>query len=542
MAEILLSGPEDKLAVISGEKRITYGELKERIFRLANGLQDLGMTSSDNLGTMLYNTNEFIEGMFAPMLMGSTTTPINWHLKGDELAYVISNSDSRTLIFDEGFLDNILQIKSDLGGVKNFVVVGDVDKSKITDDMILYDDLLEKASKEKPTPPESAEMGILMYTGGTTGRPKGANWGSLFGSLSSKSKDKNKGKDKDKSKDTMKYTMGMMQNLVSGFGYAKTTNIHLAAGPLYHAAPYAFALITYVFRGTIITMKKFKPEEALKLIETEKASTSFMAPTLVKRVMNVADKDKYDVSSMKSIIIAAAPCPASLKKEAVDYFGPVIYEFYGSSDAAINTILKPGHYKKDPSKFASVGKVAKGNDMKILDENGNECPPGVQGELYVKNALTIGLEYYKDPDKTQKAFRIIDGEAYFDEGEIMVKDEEGFFFVADRKKDMIISGGVNIYPAEIEEVLHTHPKIMDVAVIGVPDDDWGESVKAIVVLKDGQTATEEEIMKFGKENLSGYKKPKSVDFFDELPRHPDGKLMKRDLRKKYWGDKKLSDF
>ena len=534
MAEMLLSGPEDKIAVISGEKKITYGELKERIFRLANGINDLGMGRKGNLGTMLYNTNEFIEGMFAPILTGSTTTPINWHLKGDELAYVINNSDSRTLIFDEGFLDNILPIKSQLKQVDNFVVVGDVDKGKITDDMILYDDLLAKSSKEKPEPPESAEMGILMYTGGTTGRPKGANWGSLFSSLSDRSKSKDK--------DTMKYTMGMMQNLVGGFGYPKTTNIHLAAGPLYHAAPYAFALVTCILRGTIITMKKFKPEEALKLIESEKASTSFMAPTLVKRIMNVEDKDKYDVSSMKSIIIAAAPCPASLKKEAADYFGPVIYEFYGSSDAAINTILKPEHYKKDPSKFASVGKVAKGNDMLILDENGNECPPGVQGELYVRNAMTLGLEYYKDPDKTQKAFRIIDGVPYFDEGEIMLKDAEGFFYVADRKKDMIISGGVNIYPAEIEEVLHTHPKIMDVAVIGVPDDDWGESVKAIVVLKPGESATEEEILEFGKENLSGYKKPKSVDFMDALPRHPDGKLMKRDLRKKYWGDKKLSDF
>jgi acyl-CoA synthetase (AMP-forming)/AMP-acid ligase II len=522
MAGILLSAaPENKIATVSGKKKITYKEFRERIYRLANGLYNLG-EERRRISIMLYNTNEFVESMLVTLTTGGVTIPINWHLRGGELEYVITNSDTNTLIFDEEFLNTIVSIKSGLKNVDNFVVVGDEAPS----DMILYEDLLESASSEKPKPIPDTGFDILMYTAGTTGKPKGAGWGVIFESLL------RPGAPRGRSGNA-KYALGMMRTITTGFDYHKTTNIHLAAGPLYHAAPYLFALITYIVSGTIVAMRKFRASKALELIEKEKISTTFMAPTLLKRIIEFPDKDEYDVSSMKSLIVAAAPCPVDLKKNAVEFFGPVLYEFYGSSDAAINTILRPEHYLKDPMKYASVGKVAPGNEIRIIDEDGNACPPGKAGDFYVMNALTRGLEYYNDPEKTKSALREIDGEMYFDEGEIMYKDDEGFYFVVDRKKDLIISGGVNIYPAEIEQVLYNHPKIFDAAIIGVPDPEWSESVKAVVQLREGESASEEGIISYCKERLAGYKKPKSVEFIDELPRHPDGKIMKRKLREKY---------
>ena len=518
MAELLLGAPpEDKIVIVSGEKRISYGELRARVNKLTNGLSDLRGGKTENTAFMLYNTNEFLETVFLSMTTSGLTIPVNWHLSGDDLAYIISNSDSTVLIFDEGFTDKINEIKPKLENVKHFIIVG----KEAPDGMILYEDMVKGASSEKPTPPDSPG-GMLMYTSGTTGKPKGANLGSGM-----------MGGEKKLSPKERKLMMKGATVLPSGFDYHKTTNIHLAAGPLYHAAPYGFALTTCVLGGTVVEMKKFVPEEALKLIEKEKISTTFMAPTLLQRIMAIQNKDEYDVSSMKSIVCAAAPCPPDLKREVVDYFGPVYYEFYGSSDAGVNTILKPKHYLSNPEKYKSVGKAAPGCEIKLIDDNGNECPPGVSGDLYVMNSFTIGLDYYKDAEKTKSSLREIDSDKYFDEGEIMKMDEEGFYYVVDRKKDLIISGGVNIYPAEIEQVLFTNPKIFDVAVIGIPDKEWGESIMAIVQLKEGESATEEEILAFGKENLPGYKKPKFIEFMDELPRLPDGKIKKRKLKEQF---------
>jgi acyl-CoA synthetase (AMP-forming)/AMP-acid ligase II len=245
------------------------------------------------------------------------------------------------------------------------------------------------------------------------------------------------------------------------------------------------------------------------------------------------EKDQYDVSSMKSLVCAAAPCPTELKKDILQYFGPVFYEFYGSSDGAINTILKPEHYINDPDKLRSVGKITEANKIIIVDEDTVELPPNRPGDLLVSNAMVKYLDYYKEPEKTRDAFLEIGGEKYFKEGEVAYLDEDQFCYIADRKKDMIISGGVNIYPAEIEEVLLLHHSVLDAAVIGIPDEDWGESIKAFVVLREGKEPNEEEIITYCGEKLAGYKKPKSVDFVDELPRHPTGKLLKRILKERY---------
>lgn len=529
----------DKTFIVDGQEKFTYKQFKDRAFKLANGLVDLGIKNGDNITLMLYNSHEYIESIGAPVPIGARACLMNWHFKGDEIVDLLEDSKSKVFIFEEEFIDRIEEIRSQLKNVEHFVVVG----KKAPSDMILYEDFIGKYPIDQPPAPFSiADMGlpVMFYTGGSTGRPKGVDLsGGISGLMSPSVTSKSPSESLD-----LGSGMNLFPALINGFHFNETTNIHLVSGPLYHAAPIAFFGITVVMRGTLILMKKFDPKEALNLIEKEKVSTAYLPPVLLKRILNIPsdERSKYDISSLKSLTCGAAPCPVELKKSVVNYFGPIFHEWYASSDAAFNTILMPEHYLEDESKFASVGKILEGNKLKILDENGNECPPGVPGDFYVKSVYTDMLSYYNDPNKTSSSFKEIDGEKYFVEGEVMYRDEDGFYYVVDRKKDVIISGGVNIYPAEIENVLYNHPKIKDVAVIGIPDPEWGESVKAFIQVEEGKSATEEEIISFCKDNLANYKKPRSIEFRSELPRHVDGKIMKQELRKEYWGEKKITEY
>ncbi|MDY6966213.1 MAG: AMP-binding protein [Halobacteriota archaeon] len=515
----------NKTFIVDGEERFTYKQYKDRAFRFANGLVDLGVGHGDNITLMLYNSNEFIEAIGAPFTIGARACLMNWHFQGEEIVDLLKDSKSKVLILDEEFIDRIADIRSELESVEHFIVVG----KKAPDGMMLYEDFISNYPIEQPPAPFTLEeigMPVMLYTGGSTGRPKGVQLeGGFTGVMKPSSETLDVGSG-----------MSLLPALIEGFHFNETTNIHLVSGPLYHAAPFAFFGFTLILQGTLVLMRKFDPIEMLKLIEEEKISTAYLPPILLKRTLNIPleERAKYDISSLKSLTCGAAPCPAELKKAVVDCFGPVFHEWYASTDAAFNTILMPEHYIADESKFASVGKIVSGNKIKILDENGSECPPGVPGDFYVKSIYTDMLSYYNDPEKTSNSFRTIDNEKYFVEGEVMYRDEEDFYYVVDRKKDMIISGGVNVYPAEIENVIHNHPKVRDVAVIGVPDPEWGESIKAFIQLMESDSATDEEIIAFCKEHLASYKKPKLIEFVSELPRHIDGKIMKQELRKKHW--------
>ncbi|MDY6854653.1 MAG: AMP-binding protein [Thermodesulfobacteriota bacterium] len=515
---IFLSGLDtypDKEAIVFGEKRFTYKELKERINRLNNGLLSLGLKKGDHISILSGNSNMMIETILGPSFAGIMTTPINWHLKKDEIEYVINNSNSKLLVVEEQFLDKIIPIKSKIENVKSFLIIGDT----IPDGMISYEKLLSDSSSadlEETVPGQ----GFMLYTSGTTGRPKGAHSLAIDNPANIEPGD-------------IADFIWMMDNAMHSCGYYKTTNRHLVTGPIYHGGPLGFSAVTLFHCGTLFIMRKFDPKEALRLIEKERISTTFSSPIILKRLMDFPDKEKYDIRSMRAVLCAAAPCPVELKKKVVYFFGPVFYELYGSTEAGYNTRLQPKHYMQNPERIASVGEVAPGNKIKIVGEDGKEVPAGITGDLYISNAMVKYLEYYKDPEKTEGSFAELDGEKYFIEGEVAYFDEDGFCYIVDRKKDMIISGGVNIYPAEIEEVIHSHPCISDAAIIGVPDKEWGESVKAVIVLKDGKNVTSEEIIEYCNERLAGYKRPKSVDFVSELPRHPDGKLVKRLLREKY---------
>jgi fatty-acyl-CoA synthase/long-chain acyl-CoA synthetase len=343
----------------------------------------------------------------------------------------------------------------------------------------------------------------MVYTAGTTGKPKGA----------------------------LRRVIDPASILprLAELDCLDPAHVHLVAGPLYHSAPGGFALYAQLVGNTVVVMRKFDPEEALALIERHRCSTTFMAPTLLKRIVDLPEpvRARYDVRSMRSLVVAAAPCPMRVKEQALAMFGPVLYEFYGSTELGVNTVLRPADVLRKPG---SCGRAATGVELAILDDEGRAAPAGTPGELHVRRYSGVFDEYYKNPAATAQTSR---GE-WMSVGDVAWMDEEGFVYICDRKRDMIISGGVNIYPAEIEDTLHRHPAVEDAAVFGVPDENWGERVHAAVQLRPGREATARELMDFCRVHLADYKTPREVSFHAEFPRDTAGKLVKRLLREPHW--------
>src|SRR5437867_4116293 len=289
------------------------------------------------------------------------------------------------------------------------------------------------------------------------------------------------------------------------------------------------ALYAQMVGGTVVVMRKFDPEETLRLVERHRCTTTFMAPTLLKRIVDLPAevRARYDVSSMRSLVIAAAPCPMRVKEQALALFGPVLYEFYGSTELGVNTVLRPEDVLRKPG---SCGRAAPGVELTVLGDDGRPAPTGTPGELFVRRYDGVFDEYYPNPAATAQTSR---GE-WMSVGAVAWMEDEGFVYICDRKRDMIISGGVNIYPAEIEDALHRHPAVEDAAVFGVPDPEWGERVHAAVQLRAGHHATETELMEFCRAHIADYKTPREVSFHADFPRDTAGKLVKRLLREPYW--------
>ena len=361
--------------------------------------------------------------------------------------------------------------------------------------------MLVNAGEDVAVADEGKLGSTMSYTSGTTGKPKGAY--------------RPRG-----------VLVEDMIQVVRTFELVES-NVYLLAGPYYHSAPSAFTSLHLLLGATIVIQPKFDAVEALRLIEQHKVTTTFMAPTLLQRLCDVPEEvsSRFNSRTLRSIIVGAAPCPYVLKVRAIARFGECLWEFYGATETAFVTILRPEDQLRKPG---SCGKVGPGQEIRLLDAAGNEVPDGVPGEMWARNASLA--EYYNKPEAT--ASNTKDG--FFSVGDIAYRDAEGYYYICDRKIDMVISGGVNIYPAEIEAVLIAHPAVLDAAVIGVPDEQWGESLKAVVMLRPDARATEEELIAFCGERLADYKKPRSVDFVEELPRNPAGKLLKTLIRAPYW--------
>jgi acyl-CoA synthetase (AMP-forming)/AMP-acid ligase II len=363
-----------------------------------------------------------------------------------------------------------------------------------------YRDLMTAAPDTGPDARGLGGLGASMiYTSGTTGHPKGA-WRPNGVNIEN------------------------VLQVLSIFGLNQS-DVHLVCGPGYHSAVSFFAALHGVLGATNVIQPRFEAEGALDLMERHRVTTTFMAPTLLQRLVDAQERRPRDLSSLRALILGAAPCPHALKVRAEAALGQELWEFYGATETGINTVLRPEDQLRKPG---SCGTGVPGQEIRLTGADGFEVRNGEPGELMVRNSWLA--EYYNRPDATGKSLH----DGFFSVGDVAYRDDEGYYFICDRLVDMIISAGVNIYPAEVEAVLHAHPAVMDAAVIGVPDDQWGESVKAVVQLRSGMSATAAELIAFCDERLAGYKKPRTVDFADELPRDAAGKLLKRKIRDPYW--------
>lgn len=487
-------------------KALTYQELEARTNRLANGLLDMGLKKGDRVAVLLYNCAEFVEIDCALAKAGLVVVPISWRYVSKEIEYVVNNSDAKAMIVGESFIEAVDSVRSNFGkiGKNNYVCVGHAKAEGYVD----YEEFVARSS-DATLSVEVAEEDtwFQIYTSGTTGVPKGVV------------------------RSHLSYMAFYLINAVE-FGFAED-DCGMIIMPLYHVnSTFYGPLFLYIGASLFVGRDKgFDPVELLRAIDQEKVTFTSLIPTHYHLILNVPEelRRKFDLSSMRSCLCSSAPVRSKIKKGILKCFPDVkLFEAYGSTEAGLVTILRPEDQLR---KLGSMGRECLGTDtIRLLDEKDNEVPAGEVGELYSRGPMMFDA-YYKMPEKTRRSFR---GDL-FTARDMVRRDEEGYYYIVDRKDNMIITGGEHVYPSEVEEVISGHPKVFDVAVIGVPDEKWGEAVKAVVILKDGESASEEEITEWCRGKMAGYKKPKSVIFISasEMPRTATGKILHRKLREKH---------
>jgi len=494
----------DHLALVGpdGAER-TAGELLSAANRAANGLRALGLDNGDTVALLLPNSIELIEIYLGALEIGLYVTPINWHLVGPEVAYILGDSDAKVFIAHERFAE-VATIAATEAGF-------DLDKAFCVGTIEGFRPYSELTDTQPDTEPDRRTTGAAMhYTSGTTGRPKGVKRG-LF----------------EIDPSDMGELLAYLPNL---FGItAHDDHVHLTVSPLYHTAVLMWTGNALHIGHTVVLMDKWTPEETLRLIQRYKVTYSHMVPTQFVRLLDLPEdvRDSYDVSSLRNMVHGAAPCPHEIKRKMIDWWGDTIQEYYAATEGG-GTVITASQWLERPG---SVGVAWPGSEVRIYDDQANQLPPGQIGTVYMQ--LMVDFEYKGDTDKT-KANRI---ENFFTVGDLGEMDEEGFLFLRDRKADMIISGGANIYPAEIEGELINHPAVADVAVFGIPNADWGEEIKAVIELHDGFEPSDElaaEIIAWAGTRMGKFKLPRTIDFAEALPREANGKLIKRKLRDPYW--------
>jgi fatty-acyl-CoA synthase len=496
-------------AVVYGKTRLTYLQFNSRINQLANALLALDIKKGSKAAILLYNCNEFLEAYFALAKIGAVGVPLNFRLGIEEITYIVNHSDAEVFILGEAFAQNVKGIQKDLPKVKTYISVSD----KPVEGMLHYESWIANYPNGEPLIlVHEDDPAFIMYTAGTTGRPKGAVL-------------------THKNEAVHWMLMGIFMRSEPGMAEILdfTENFKaFAAPPVFHLAAFAYCQFTLFTGATVVLPTEvFNPAYIMKTIEEEKIATIILVPVMTFFILLLPDLDQYDTSSLKLWISGAAILPTETRKQINKHFPNVkLFDLFGQTEMSPVTCgLRPceaeGHE-------ASVGKPIPFIEVRVVDEKDKEVPTGAVGEA-VYRGPTVMKEYYKDPEATATAMR----NGWFHSTDLFRFDKDGFLYVVDRKKDMIISGGENIYPAEVEEIIYRHPKVVECAVIGVHDKQWGESVKAIVVCKQGEKLSEEEIIEHCKQHLASYKKPKSVDFINALPRNAAGKVLKTELRKRY---------
>jgi acyl-CoA synthetase (AMP-forming)/AMP-acid ligase II len=476
---------------------VTYGELEARSNRVAHLLRARGLRPGGHLAVLLDNDPRYFEVVWAALRAGLYVTPINWHLGPEEAGYIVEDCDADALVTTA----SLAALASSLPSVPNRFAIGGVDG---------YEDY-SAAVDGLPTTPIADEVSgsYMFYSSGTTGRPKGIKpplSGAPFG------------------------VTGRLEQLLAGLYGFDAHARYLCPAPLYHAAPIGWSIATQRMGGTVVVMERFDAVGALDAIERHAITHAQFVPTHFVRMLKLPaeDRARHDLSSLRMVVHAAAPCPVEVKRQMLEWWGPIVHEYYSGSEGSGFCAIGPEEWRTHPG---SVGRAIAGT-IHVLDEDGRrELAAGEIGQIWFES--DAAFEYHNDPAKTASVFN---DRGWSTLGDVGYVDGDGYLYLTDRVSHMIISGGVNIYPQEIENLLVLHPAVADVAVIGVPDEEMGEAVKAVVLPADGAAAGDAlaaELIAYCRAHLAGFKCPRSVDFVDELPRLPTGKLLKRVLRDRY---------
>jgi len=499
----------NKIAVKDKFRQLTFNQWNERANRLSNVLTSLGIGKGEKFSILAYNCIEWMEIYAAASKGGQVAVPINFRLAGPEIEYIINHSESKAFIVAKEFIETIDRIRPTLNIPQtHYLCFG---SERTPEGWKSYEALLALASPEEPgIIVDGADPWMIMYTSGTTGKAKGVV--------------------RNHEATIAEFVINIVE-----FGFNQN-DMGLLVMPMCHINSVFYSFVfTYIGASCFVyNMTTFDPEDILKTIEKERITFISLVPTHYIMILSHPGKDRYDVSSIRRLLCSSAPVRRSTKLEIMDYFkGVEFFEIYGSTEAGSVTILRPEDQLR---KLNSIGREVMGTDrIKLLDEQGNEVPDGEVGELFARTP-EIFTEYWKDPGKTKQVFR---GE-WFSAGDMAKRDDEGYYYLVDRKANMIITGGENVFPSEVENVVGSHPAVKDVAVIGVPHEKWGEAVKAIVIRKEKAEVLEADLIGYCREKIAGYKIPKSIDFIkdEEMPRTSTGKILHRILRERYgkWSD------
>ncbi len=493
----------DKVCVVQGELRLTFRQMEERANRLASALAEMGVTPGYRVAVFQTNCFQFCEMTYAIAKVGGVSVNLNFRLRGEEVTYILNNSTPTVLIFGDRYLDLIRSVRSDLPSIKQYVVIGEAPT-----DMEGYESLL---ARQAPSPfpavsVQDSDTACIIYTSGTTGHPKGA----------------------------MLTHANVMTGITDRYTFEPGTL--LLNVPMYHIAGVVSTLLPLYRGDTQVILPQFETGACLDLIEKEKVATTYLVPTMLQGILDHPDFPKRDLGSLRHIGYGASPMPVKLLMQAKERLPGVHFtNFFGMTESTgIISVLTPEeHLLEGPpeevarktKRLASIGRCIPEGEVRIVDDEDRDVPIGTVGEI-VARGKKVMRGYWDKPEASEETLR----GGWLHTGDLASMDEDGYLYLAGRKKDMIIRGGENIYPVEIENVLHGHPKVLESAVIGVPDDLWGEIVKAVIVLKSDQRSTSEEIMEYCREKLASYKKPAIVEFVDALPKNAMQKVLKNVLR------------
>ena len=494
-----------KNGIICGERKLTYQELNARVNRLVSALAAENIGKGDRVAILSKSCPEYMEAYGLAEKGGIILVPLNWRLVARELKYMLLDAGVKAIIVSQEYIPVINAIRHELPEIKKYISLEDS-----AQDYDFYEDVISRGLPDEPVIQiEPDDIAYIIYSSGTTGLPKGI----------------------------MLTHGGQLDNAVNQLAEMQSDerDVYLSVIPLFHSGGKGVTL-SHFYRGCkLVIMPEFDPQKVLQTIEKEKVSVTFMVPSMVAFLLDYPDLDKYDISSLRTLFYAGSPMPFGLLQRAMKKLGHIFSQAYGSAETGPTATFlssKDHVMEGEPhivQRLKSCGKPALACDVRVVTEDGEDVQPGETGEIIIKSGRLM-KGYWNQPEKTAVAIR----SGWLYSGDMGTIDQDGYIYIVDRKADLIISGGENIYPREIEEILYTHPAVLEAAVIGVPDDKWGEAIKACIALKQGATATENDIIEYCKQNLASYKKPKLVEFFAEIPKNASGKIVKTILRDKYW--------